>query len=186
MAFLHGLKWAAARTIFILAVLGAMLSGGLLAVVAAPLYAWYFFNDLKFWKYFRYLFPLFYSGWSMVAEYLNYPYYRRVAKFSLFALPRLSPDLAVVRIRDSWPEDDGTCNGCDQCCSLRGCPLLDTKLHQCRSYGSFFWRYFNCGRYPWIPEQIRYYECKKWEIADVECPQEIRNIAHDSRFRKSA
>jgi len=37
------------------------------------------------------------------------------------------------------------------------------KQNQCKSYGSFFWRYFNCGRYPENTKQIHYYECKKWE-----------------------
>lgn len=42
--------------------------------------------------------------------------------------------------------------------------MLDTERNRCRSYGSFFWRYFNCGRYPENSEQIRFYECNKWEV----------------------
>ena len=166
MVSLHGLKWAAARTLFLIAAVGAMFSGGLLVFVAAPLYSWYFFNDLKFWKYLRFVYPAFSWAWRMAGECLRSPYYRRVSKFKVSDPPRLTPDLSLVRLRDSWPEENGACGDCDNCCSLRNCPLLDTERHQCRGYGSFFWRYFNCGRYPWIPEQIRYYKCEKWEITE--------------------
>ena len=29
-------------------------------------------------------------------------------------------------------------------------------------YDSFYWRYFNCGRYPANQEEIDWYECPKW------------------------
>jgi hypothetical protein len=30
------------------------------------------------------------------------------------------------------------------------------------SYNSFYWRYFNCGRYPTSQQEIDLYECPKW------------------------
>jgi len=35
------------------------------------------------------------------------------------------------------------------------------------SYDSFYWRYFNCGRYPAAQNQIDYYECPKWIMKEV-------------------
>ncbi len=74
----------------------------------------------------------------------------------------------VITRRDQMEQylDDGGCNGCIQCCTRRSCPLLDTERNLCRSYGSFFWRYFNCGRYPENTAQIRHYDCPKWEMSD--------------------
>jgi hypothetical protein len=36
----------------------------------------------------------------------------------------------------------------------------------CRGYDSFFWRYFNCGRYPTEQREIEYYLCNKWQFKD--------------------
>jgi hypothetical protein len=157
-------KWATARMVFIIAAFGSIASVNVLGYLLGPLYSWYFFNDLNFFKYHRYFFSMTRCGWKMLNELIRNPSYRGMFAIPLTARPMIGPDLSRVRVRADWPENDGCCNGCIQCCVRRSCPLLDTERNQCKSYGSFFWRYFNCGRYPENVGQIRYYECPKWEI----------------------
>lgn len=158
------LKWTTARLAFFVAVFGATATGNVLAFVLGPLYSWYFFNDLKCFKYYKYFYSISVSGWKMILSCLRDPAYRKMFAIPLAAPPMMGPNLSQARVRDSWPKDAPACNGCSQCCGRRACPLLDTESNRCRSYGSFFWRYFNCGRYPERRDQIEYYECSKWEI----------------------
>jgi hypothetical protein len=156
-------QWAAARIVFIITALAGTASGTVLGYLLGPLYTWYFFNDFKFLRYRRLFFPLTVCGWRLLTEWIRNPAYRSMFTIPLTAPPMTGPDRSRVRIRASWPENDGACNGCTRCCTLRSCPMLDVKRNRCISYGSFFWRYFNCGRYPENAEQISFYECRKWE-----------------------
>ena len=156
-------KWATARVVFIMAVLVATASGNVLAYLFGPIYSWYFFKDLKFFKYHRYYYPLTICGWRLLAEWIRNPDYRNMFAIPLAAPPLIAPDRSRVRVRDTWHETNSACEGCSQCCTRRSCPLLDVERNRCKGYGSFFWRYFNCGRYPENAAQIRFYECQKWE-----------------------
>ena len=159
-------KWATARIVFMSAAFASAATGNVLGYLLGPLYSWYFFNDLNFLKYRRYFFPMTVCAWRLLTEWTRNPGYRGMFAIPLTSKPMAAPDLSRVRVRAAWPENDGGCNGCIQCCIRRSCPLLDTERNLCKSYGSFFWRYFNCGRYPENITQIRYYECPKWEMTD--------------------
>ena len=163
-------KWATARIVFMLAALASVASVNVLGYLLAPFYTWYFFNEIRFLKYRRYFFPMTVCGWRLLTEWIRNPAYRRMFAIPLTAPPITGPDRSLVRVRAAWTETDGACNGCIQCCTRRACPLLDTDQNRCMSYGSFFWRYFNCGRYPENAEQIRYYACPKWEMSDEKRP----------------
>jgi hypothetical protein len=41
---------------------------------------------------------------------------------------------------------------------------LDEEHDRCRGYDSFYWRYFNCGRFPSTAEETHYYSCGKWQV----------------------
>ncbi|MHB8769931.1 MAG: hypothetical protein ACYC7J_02955 [Syntrophales bacterium] len=157
-------KWATARIVFMVAAGSSIATGNVLGYLLGPLYSWYFFNDLNFFKYHRFFFSMTVCGWRMLNELLRNPGYRHMFAIPLTAPPKQGPDLSLVRVRTDWRESDGGCNGCVQCCIRRSCPLLDSERNLCRSYGSFFWRYFNCGRYPENVAQIRHYDCPKWEM----------------------
>ena len=159
-------KWATARIVFMSAAFASAATGNVLGYLLGPLYSWYFFNDVNFLKYRRYFSPMTVCAYRLLAEWIRNPGYRGMFAIPLTSQPMAGPDLSRVRVRTAWPENDGGCNGCIQCCVQRSCPLLDTERNLCRSYGSFFWRYFNCGRYPENIRQIRYYECPKWEMTD--------------------
>jgi len=156
-------KWATARVVFLMAVLAATATGNVLAYLLGPIYSWYFFNDINFLKYNRYFYPLTICGWRLLAEWIRNPDYRNMFAIPLTAPPMIAPDQSLVRVRDTWHEINGACEGCERCCTRRSCPLLDVERKRCKSYGSFFWRYFNCGRYPENIAQVQFYDCPKWE-----------------------
>jgi hypothetical protein len=157
------MKWAAARMAFLVAAAAGMASGTVLCFLLGPLYSWYFLKDLRYFKHRHLSLPLNRCGWQLVAEWFRSPAYRGMFSIPLTAPPVNGPDLAKVRIRADWSGAGEGCNGCTRCCILRSCPLLDRSSARCLSYGSFFWRYFNCGRYPENARQIRFYLCPKWE-----------------------
>lgn len=157
-------KWATARVLFLIVTLAGTASGGVVSYLLGPLYSWYLFNDPRFLKYHRFTFPLVRAYWKLVFEWLANSDYRRMFAIPWTAPPMIGPDRSLVRISAEWVQSDSACNGCVECCVRRACPMLDRERHLCRSYGSFFWRYFNCGRYPENGEQIRFYECRKWQV----------------------
>ena len=80
----------------------------------------------------------------------------------LYAPPALYND-TTVRIKGSWKGGKNNCDACENtCCRQINCPLLRGK--RCLSYGSLFYRYFSCGRYPVNQAQIDSYNCPKWEV----------------------
>ena len=71
----------------------------------------------------------------------------------------------TVRLKDSWKSGKDNCEACENiCCKKIQCPLLKDNL--CLSYGSLFYRYFSCGRYPVNQKQIDIYNCPKWEVTE--------------------
>jgi len=158
------IKWTSARFVFLTMTIGVVFTGGLLGYFFYPLYSWYFFSDINFLKYRQYLPRLVSAFWRQIGELLSNPDYREMF-FIPWTLPPLNnPDISLVRTRSTWPRDDKGCGDCINCCTRRSCPLHDIEQNICKSYGSFFWRYFNCGRYPQNEKQISFYECKKWEL----------------------
>jgi len=156
-------RWALARLTFILYIVFSVVSvvGGFLS---APLMTWYFFGDWRFWRH-----------WSDGLGLL--PHALRLLKLMLadkqgflFSVPLTSPprsipDPATSTLHPNWPHGR-SCGDCSNCCRPGGytCPLLDTEHGLCRGHDSFYWRYFNCGRFPSTTLQIDYYDCRKWVL----------------------
>ncbi len=160
---LHRFRWALARLSFIVYILFSVLSlvGGFLT---APLMTWYFFGDWRFWRNWRAGVRLFPHALRLTAMMLGHS---RAFMFSvpLTSPPRSAPDRSSTFPRPDWPHGS-SCGDCSNCCKPGGhaCPLLDSEQQRCRGYDSFYWRYFNCGRYPSFEEEIRYYDCRKWGL----------------------
>jgi hypothetical protein len=161
---LDRVKWATFRIIFILLVSAGIVSGGLTGILLAPLYHWYFFSEFRVSRNYWLLYPLIGTGGRIFREWFRNPEYRGMFSIPLDTPPMTGPDGSKVRIRSTWPVRDQTCNGCVKCCTRLACPLMDLEQNRCLGYDSFFWRYFNCGRYPENTRQIRFYECEKWEV----------------------
>lgn len=161
---LHAVRWAMARLTFIVYILFSVVSlvGGFLT---APLMTWYFFGDWRFWRHWRAGVRLWPHALRLTAMMLGHS---RAFMFSvpLTSAPRSVPDPGRTVPRPDWPHG-GSCGSCSNCCKPGGhtCPLLDSEQQRCRGYDSFYWRYFNCGRYPSLEEEIRYYDCRKWNLA---------------------
>ena len=165
--------WGFNRLLFFFFALMGILTAGVFCQLLAPLYSWYFFKDLNFTRYYRYLFPII----SVVFRYHRdglpspgMPGFLNMFAVPLFAPPMLQPESPRLRVNPSWGRDTGDCRGCIQCCIRVRCPLLDQKAGKCLSYGSFFYRYFNCGRYPVNQFQIDYFHCPKWVFTDPASP----------------
>jgi hypothetical protein len=159
------LYWAASRLLFLLLVIVGVLTGGLLIFAAGPLYSWYFLGDWRFGRYRRLVLPTVMLAYRMFADWIQEPAYRSSFFPSIMAPPRSAPDPSLVQVRPDWSQADSSCNGCVQCCLMRACPMMDKGRKMCLGFNSFYWRYFNCGRYPESLLQIEYYNCPKWEPA---------------------
>jgi len=154
------LRWAGARLCFIgLLTLGVTTGVGL--YLLAPLFSYYFFGTLRFWKYGHMGPRLIVYAYSMAMNYLKGEFTPSV---SLTAPPMTGPDPSLVQINPAWEngESCADCGNCCKCCKKLRCPLQEKDHGQCLGYGSFYWRYFNCGRYPASQRDIDRYECPKW------------------------
>lgn len=154
---MNKLKWAGARLCFIgLITFGVITGVGL--YLLAPLFSYYFFGTLRFWKYAHMGPRLIAYAYTMAFGYLKGEFTPSVR---LTAPPMTKPDLSLVQINSAWANGD-SCADCGKCCRKIRCPLLEKTHYQCMGYDSFYWRYFNCGRYPASQGDIDRYECPKW------------------------
>jgi hypothetical protein len=152
-----------ARLVFIVYIVFSVVTliGGFLT---APLMTWYFFDDWRFWRHWR-------AGLGLLPHALHLATMmlgrNRAFMFSvpLTSPPYSAPDPSIALLRADWQHGD-SCGDCFNCCTVGGkvCPLLAQDQHVCRSYNSFYWRYFNCGRYPSLEQDIHYYDCRKWAL----------------------
>jgi hypothetical protein len=137
------------------------LVGGFLT---APLMTWYFFGDWRFWRHLR-------AGLGLLPHGLKLIYAMLITRkgfmfaVPLTASPRHVPDPNVATQRQDWPHGQ-SCGNCADCCKPLGyvCPLLSSHKGHCLGYGSFYWRYFNCGRFPSTVADLDFYGCRKWTI----------------------
>lgn len=132
-------------------------------IILAPVVTWLFFNDFRFWRYLRHFPFLFVAQYYALFIMLKPGGYKFMYSVPLTSPPRHKPDPRIARVTDDWEHGD-SCGDCNKCCEKVGCRLLDKKNGLCLSYGSPYWLYFNCGRYPISQEQIDYYDCQKWEL----------------------
>ena len=153
---LKKLGWAASRIFFVFCS-GLSVTTVVGCFILSPLFCYWFFGNLRFWKYLHFAVPM-----LLYSYYLAYLYFRKrsVPSFSWTAPPMSGPDLAIVRLNPKWRHAD-SCGDCGQCCKSIRCPFQDREGH-CASYDSFYWRYFNCGRYPSTQREVDFYQCPKW------------------------
>ncbi len=157
---MNKLKWTAARLLFhaylafsLLTIVGGFLTG--------PVMTWYFFGDWRFWRHFVPCSKLFVHGWKIAWLILRGHNGGFMLAVPLTSPPASAPDPEIVHRSPNW-KHGASCGTCTNCCSLISCPVLDEKTGLCLGYNSFFWRYFNCGRYPTYEYEIDYYDCPKW------------------------
>jgi hypothetical protein len=151
--------WALQRLFFFFYVGFCLLSvvGGYLT---APLFTYYFFGDWRFWRYVNPAWKLFFQGWRFIL-----PILKGTNGGFMFSVPPASkPDPKLLTLHSDWEYGATSCGWCTRCCTKVSCPILDKEKDLCLGYNSFFWRYFNCGRFPSQISEITYFDCPKWEI----------------------
>ena len=159
------LRWSANRLIFYTYIGFSIFTVGLGGFLTGPLMTWYFYGDWRFWRHWSSAKHLFAHAYRMLWWVLQGKNGGFMLNVPLNAPPSTSVDRNRVQLTDSW-EFGGSCGPCTRCCSKIRCPILDPATQLCRGYNSFFWRYFNCGRYPSEQSEIDYYLCPKWEMKD--------------------
>jgi hypothetical protein len=156
-------KWAATRVIFI-AYVGFALFTVVGGFVTAPLATWYFFGDWRFWRNFRSGVKLYGQGWRMIRLMLCGES-GFMLDVPLTAPPLSAPAPSLVKLNPNWAHGSA-CSQCSRCCDKIRCPILDPETGFCRGYDAFYWRYFNCGRFPSRQREIDYYGCPKWVMRE--------------------
>ena len=159
---LQEVRWAASRLLFH-AYIGFSLFTVVGGFLTAPVMSWYFFGDWRFWRHWGPCYKLWFHGYRMIYYILSSNNGGFMLDVPLTSPPLQSPDLNKVGLNATW-EHGNSCDTCNRCCEKIHCPALDTKSGLCLGYNSFFWRYFNCGRYPSHQLELDYYGCPKWEL----------------------
>ncbi|MCJ7594074.1 MAG: hypothetical protein MUO52_04790 [Desulfobacterales bacterium] len=150
-------QWTGARILFISSLTFGMITF-LGLYVLSPLFSyWFLGSPLQFWRFAR-----------MVPRLADYTYrqaYHYLRKDFSPPIPITFPpmrgqDLTLLQINPLWQHGE-SCADCGKCCSKIKCPFQEEETGQCMAYDSFFWRYFNCGRYPSSQAEIDRYGCPK-------------------------
>ena len=137
------------------------LTGGLAMFVLAPLYKGAFVPRAP-WRDVR-VFHLWAHTYRVIWRTLSSKDYRDLFPSKLTDPPMFSNDPSAMRIKASWQGTADNCDGCqNSCCAQIKCPMLMAN-GRCLSYGSIYYGYFYCGRYPSSQGQIDLYQCPKWE-----------------------
>lgn len=160
---LRQLQWAASRICFYIYIGLSMISGGILGWLTAPFMSWIFFGDWRAWRYIKSGSGLFAFSYRMVFLMLRGHDYKFLFSVDMTSPPASSVDRRLVKLNPTW-EFGNSCGPCSRCCNKHDCPILDLATGMCRGYDSFFWRYFNCGRYPAEQQEVDYYACPKWIV----------------------
>ena len=155
-------RWAAARLAFQIYLGFCLLTlvGGFLTF---PLLTWYIFGDWRFWRVAGPAARLLPHGFRMAFKILKGENGGYMLDVPLTSPPHSSPLPSLARLRRDWAHGS-SCGTCTRCCEKISCPIHDPKTGLCLGYNAFFWRYYNCGRFPTHPRELLYYECPKWEL----------------------
>lgn len=141
-----------------------LISGGVFLYIIAPYTSYFFFNDLRFWKFLGYYHKYFlYSSayiWGLLCREQGL-----IKTVLPLASPAMDhPDPASFRISGNWQLPEDTCGDCNRCCTfVVRCCFLDPDENRCPCYGSLFWKYFNCGRFPASKAMLEHCGCPKFE-----------------------
>ena len=156
------IKYFMVRVYFYILFLLFFLTGGLLPLLLLPLYKHTFaprtpYKDINLpaiWVY----------AYKIMWRYLTNDNYRTAFAVKMTSPPRVHTDTHFVRVKENWPGGQDDCDQCEAaCCVVLQCPLLNENK-RCLSFGSLFFSYFHCGRFPETQKQIDYYQCPKWEV----------------------
>jgi hypothetical protein len=143
-------------------------TGGLAMFIFAPLYKMAFAPNAK-WRDLR-PFSTWAHVWKIMWRSASRKSYRDLYPSKISDPPQFENSgkrSEQMQIRASWKEaggEDGNCDKCNNsCCAQISCPMLGAD-GRCVSYGSIYFGYYFCGRYPSNQGQVDLYNCPKWEV----------------------
>jgi len=153
-------RWAAQRVLFYAYMFFSLFTviGGW---ITAPLMSYLFLGDWRFWRHLRLGFRLWLHMFGFLGRLIRWENHGFMFSLPIAAQPFSAPNRSIVQLSSNW-ESGSSCGGCSRCCDKIACPILDQERKLCTGYNSFFWRYFNCGRFPSVEREIDYYGCPKW------------------------
>ena len=137
------------------------LTGGLALLAFAPLYKAAFaphadYRDLRFFLVWSHMYKVLWRSISNKS-------YRDLYPSRLTDPPMQGNDRGRMRIKRSWCGSSDNCDMCEHsCCEQITCPMMVNK--RCLCYGSIYFGYYFCGRYPNSQSQVDLYQCPKWEV----------------------
>jgi len=158
---LQEMKWATFRLLFY-SYLGFCLVTGIGGFLTLPVFTILCLGDWRFWRHIGLGYRVYLHGWKMFSKILTGENEGYMFSVPLRSPPHSVPDRQLAKLSPTW-ELGNSCGPCNQCCSKFNCPIL-TEDGLCKGYESFFWRYFNCGRFPSNQREIEYYACEKWLV----------------------
>ena len=136
-------------------------TGGLALLILAPLYKAAFapnaaYGDFRFFRVWAHIYKVMWRSISNKS-------YRDLYPSKMTDPPMLHNDQDHLRVKESWLGDKGNCDMCENsCCAQISCPMMVNN--RCICYGSLYFGYYFCGRYPNSQSQIDLYKCPKWEV----------------------
>ena len=137
-------------------------TGGLALFLLAPLYKGAFaprasyrdFRPVRVWAH----------VYKVIWRSLSNSHYRELYPFKMTDPPMYDNSQSPVQIKASWPGSPDNCDACQNtCCAQITCPMFGED-GRCLSYGSAYFGYYFCGRYPENQGQMDLYNCPKWEV----------------------
>lgn len=142
-----------------------LVTGGIFLYLIAPYTSYFFFNDLRFWKYLKYYHKYFFYSASYIWALLRREQGLIKTVLPLTSPPMDRPDPALFHINKHWNLPEDSCGECNRCCTfVLDCCFLDKSKNRCVAFGSLFWKYFNCGRFPSSQAMLHYVQCPKYEM----------------------
>ena len=130
--------------------------------VLAPLYKWAFAPNAP-WSKLK-AFTLWAHVYKIMWRSMSQKSYRDLYPSKITDPPEYRNNPNIMRIRESWQGAEDNCDKCEfSCCEHIKCPMFGED-GRCLSYGSVYFGYLYCGRYPNNQGQVDLYNCPKWEV----------------------
>ena len=178
------LVWALFRIFSYAIVVINILTFGVFLYLIAPYTSYFFFNDLRFWKYLHFYHRYYVYSLKYIHELIWHKQSLIRDVLPLTSPPMDRPDPNRFHVSKNWRGPADSCGDCNRCCTfVTPCCFLDKTDKKCLCYGSLFWKFFNCGRFPSSREILLYCGCPKFETVD---PYKKGTGIHSERRQKSS
>lgn len=138
-----------------------------------PLWPFFIAKEAKDWSIARNYFGTLWYCFDVIVQQIRFGSFVRLLKYNLL----MGPDEVKRRIA----QRRGACTRCAKCCQQFSCIFLgkdpSTKEFYCKVYGTSYWYYGTCGRYPLDQADIDAHACPGFSFQHLEAPAEAATAA---------